>query len=131
MEDKAFRRSRYFPVDDQSEQTTKAPGPSQGQKSSSTITSMSVDSGNEDSHSLEQQVQQEDLEVDISSSTVGSRNHEVLDTQRDTQEFVGAPRRSTRQQRQPSKFNDYVALVSQLVDSEPSSYQEAIEHQVW
>ena len=73
----------------------------------------------------------EDLEVEISSSIVGSRNHEVLDTQTGIQEFVGAPRKSTRQQRQLAKFNDYVALVSQLVDSEPSSYQEAIEHQVW
>lgn len=72
----------------------------------------------------------EDLEVDISSSTVGSRNHVVPNTQRDTQEFVGAPRKSTRQRRQPAKFNDYVALVSQLVDSEPSSYKEAAKYQV-
>ena len=73
----------------------------------------------------------EDLEVDISSSTVGNKNHEVPYTQRDTQEFVGTPRKSTRQRRKPTKFNDYVALVSQLVDSEPSSYQEAAENQVW
>ena len=82
----------------------------------------------------------EDIEVDISSSIVGKKNHEVPDTQRDTQEFVGTPRKSTRQRRKPAKFNDYVALVSQLVDSEPSSYQEdsepssyqeAVEHQVW
>ena len=38
----------------------------------------------------------EDLEVDISSSIVGSKNHEALNTQRDTQEFVGAPKKSTR-----------------------------------
>ena len=73
----------------------------------------------------------EDLEVDISSSTVGNKNHEVPHTQRDSQEFVGAPRKSTRQWRKPTKLNDYVALVSQLVDSGPSSYQEATEHQVW
>ena len=72
----------------------------------------------------------EDLEV-VSSSIVGNRNHEVPDTQRDTQEFVGTPRKSTRQQRKPTKFNDYVTLVGQLVDSEPSSYQEAVEHHVW
>ncbi|KAH9292825.1 hypothetical protein KI387_042000, partial [Taxus chinensis] len=135
MEDKAFRRSRDLPVDDQSEQPTKAPSPSQGQQSSSTVTSTSIDSGSEDSQSMEQLVQQdmhlEDLEVDISSSTVGSRNREVQNTQRDTQEFVGAPRKSTRQRKEPAKFNDYVALVSQLVDSEPSSYQEATQHQVW
>ena len=28
-------------------------------------------------------------------------------------------------------FKNYVSLVIQLVDSEPSSYQEAIEYQVW
>ena len=45
--------------------------------------------------------------------TIGSRNGEVQDTQRDTQEFVGASRKRTRQQRQATKFNEYVALVSQ------------------
>ncbi|KAH9294783.1 hypothetical protein KI387_038371, partial [Taxus chinensis] len=63
---------------------------------------------------MEQLVQQdmhlEDIEVDISSSTIGSRNREVQDTQRDTQEFVGAPRKSTRQRRELTKFNYYVAL---------------------
>jgi hypothetical protein len=120
----------------QNEQPTEAPGvaqPSQGQESSSTVTSTSIDSGGESSQHMEQLVQQdmhqEDTEVDISSSIVGSRNREVQ--QRDTQELVGAPRRSTRERRQPAKFNDYVALVSQLVDSEPSNYQEAAQHQVW
>ena len=72
----------------------------------------------------------EDLEVDISLSTISSRNREVQETLRNTREFVGAPRKSTRHWRQPAKFNDYVALVSQMVDSEPSSYQEAANHQV-
>ena len=38
----------------------------------------------------------EDLEVDITSSIVGTRNHEVQETLRDTQEFVEAPRKSIR-----------------------------------
>ena len=46
---------------------------------------------------MQKEMCQEDIEVDISSSTVGSKNREVLDTQRDTQEFVGAPRKSTRE----------------------------------
>ena len=45
---------------------------------------------------MQQEMHLEDLEVAISSSIVGSKNHEVLDTQRDTQEFVGPPRKSTR-----------------------------------
>ncbi|XP_059068930.1 U-box domain-containing protein 21-like [Cryptomeria japonica] len=91
MEDKAFRRSRDLPVDDQSEQSTEAPRitqSSQGQQSSSTVTSTSNGSGGECSQSIEHQVQEEmhqkDMEVDISSSTVGSRNREVQ--QRDTQD---------------------------------------------
>lgn len=62
---------------------------------------------------MQKEMHLEDLEVDISSSTVGSKNREVQETQKDTKEFEGAPRKSTRQRRQPSKFNDYVALVSQ------------------
>ena len=45
---------------------------------------------------MQQEMHLEDLEVDILSSTVGSRNCEVQETLRDTQEFVGAPRKSTR-----------------------------------
>ena len=103
MEDKAFRRSRDLPAKDQNEQPTEAPGvaqPSQGQESSSTVTSTSIESSGEDSQNMEQLVQHdmhlEDIEVDISSSIVGSRNCEVEETQRDTQEFVGAPRKSIR-----------------------------------
>ena len=47
MEDKAFRRSRDFPVDDQSEQPKEGPRLNQGQKNTSTVTSTSVGSGAE------------------------------------------------------------------------------------
>ena len=43
MEDRAFRRSRDLPADDQSEQPIEAP-----RQSSSTVTSTSVDSSSED-----------------------------------------------------------------------------------
>ncbi|KAH9309961.1 hypothetical protein KI387_037872, partial [Taxus chinensis] len=66
---------------DYSEKPTEAPRItqlSQGQQSSSTVTSTSIDSGGESFQSMEQQVQeemhQEDMEVDISSSTFGSKN---------------------------------------------------------
>lgn len=84
MEDKAFRRSRYLLADDQSEQPAQAPRitqSNQGQQSSSIVTSTSLGSGGESSQSMEKQVQeemhQEDMEVDISSSIVGSNNHKV------------------------------------------------------
>ena len=120
--------SRDFLVDDQSEELVEAPRiiqPDQGQRSSSTVTSTCTSSGAENSQSMEQQMQQiqemhqGDMEVDTSSSTVGSKNQQ---SQSNTQEFVGAPRMSSRQRRQPARYDDYMALVSQLVDSEPSSY---------
>lgn len=47
MEDEAFRKYRDLPKNDRSEQPTEAPRPSQGQQSTSTITSTSVGSGGE------------------------------------------------------------------------------------
>ena len=49
---------------------------------------------------MEQQVQQEmhqeDMEVDVSSSIVGNKNREVQHIHKDTQEFVGTPRKSNK-----------------------------------
>ena len=96
---------------------------------------MRIGLGCGDSHNMEKLVQedihQETIEVDISSFVVSSGNHEVQETYRDTHDVVGTPRKSMRQRRESSNFNDYVALVNQLVDSKPSSYQEATQHQVW
>ena len=41
----------------------------------------------------------EDLEVDMLSSTFGSNNCEVQERIRDTQEFVGAPRKRSEERR--------------------------------
>ena len=49
MEDKAFRRSREFLVDDQTEQLVEAPRPSQGWQSICIVSSTSVCSRGEDS----------------------------------------------------------------------------------
>eukprot|EP00253_Pinus_taeda_P032176 PITA_32176 len=46
----------------------------------------------------------------------------------DVQGFVGAPRVSTREHRQP---NRYKSLVTEVLHKEPSSYQEVAQHQVW
>ena len=45
---------------------------------------------------MQHEMHLEDLEVDITSSIVGRRNHEVQEMLRDTKEFLGAPRKSTR-----------------------------------
>ena len=36
-----------------------------------------------------------------------------------------------RQRTEPTKFNDYVALINQLVDNQPCNYQKYAHHQVW
>lgn len=59
-------------------------------------------------------------------TTSGRTSREVRQTLRDAEEFVRAPRADKRQRKQP---NRYQALVAQV--EEPSSFQEAIQHQVW
>jgi len=59
-------------------------------------------------------------------TTSGRTSREVRQTLRDAEEFVGAPRAEKRQRRQ---LDRYQALVAQV--EEPSSFQEAVQHQVW
>jgi hypothetical protein len=40
---------------------------------------------------------------------------------------VGAPRMSVRQSKPPQRYSGYMALMSDLIDKEPSSFQEASE----
>ena len=47
-------------------------------------------------NSVQHGMHQEDIEIDISSSIVGNRNHEVKKRCRDTQEIMGDPRKSMR-----------------------------------
>eukprot|EP00253_Pinus_taeda_P012114 PITA_12114 len=59
-------------------------------------------------------------------TTSGRTSREVRQTLKDAEEFVRAPRIDKRQYRQPDR---YQALVAQF--AEPSSFQEAAQHQVW
>jgi hypothetical protein len=38
---------------------------------------------------------------------------------------------SSRESKRPHKFSSYVALMSKIIDSEPSTYEEAAKQQVW
>eukprot|EP00253_Pinus_taeda_P010027 PITA_10027 len=69
---------------------------------------------------------QDEEELVEPPTTSGRASREVLQTLRDAEEFVRAPRMSKREHRQPDR---YQALVAQVV--EPSSFQEATQHQVW
>ena len=42
-----------------------------------------------------------------------------------------APRRTFRESRSTEKYSSYMALMCDIIDSEPSSFEEALEQQVW
>jgi hypothetical protein len=41
------------------------------------------------------------------------------------------PKGSFRERKRPHKFSNYVALMSKIIDSKPSTFEEAAKHQVW
>ena len=69
--------------------------------------------------------------VSVPPTTGRKRNREISQTLRDAQEFVGAPSTSFRQSRPPQRYSGYMALMSDLIDKEPSGFQEASKQQVW
>jgi hypothetical protein len=50
---------------------------------------------------------------------------------RDAQKYVETPRSTFRESRPPKKFPNYMALMSNITNSEPSNFQEATNQQVW
>jgi hypothetical protein len=46
-------------------------------------------------------------------------------------ERIAAPRGSFRESKRPQRFSSYMALMSHIIDAEPSSYEEAATQQVW
>lgn len=42
-----------------------------------------------------------------------------------------APKGTFRESKRPHKFSSYVALMSEIINSEPSCVKEALNHQVW
>ena len=42
-----------------------------------------------------------------------------------------APHGSLRESKRPQRFSSYVALMSHIIDSKPTTYEEAYSHQVW
>lgn len=44
---------------------------------------------------------------------------------------TGAPSRVVRESRQPERFSSYIALVTDIIETEPSIYEEAASQQVW
>ena len=48
----------------------------------------------------------------------------------DAQKY-GAPNGSLRESKRPRTYSNYIALLSDIIDAEPSSYEEAVEKKVW
>ena len=46
-------------------------------------------------------------------------------------ERYGAPKGSTRISKKPKPFSNYVALMCDLVDQEPTNYEEAVQKKEW
>lgn len=46
-------------------------------------------------------------------------------------ESFAVPRGTFRESKRPHKFSSYVALMSQIIESEPASVEEATSQQVW
>eukprot|EP00253_Pinus_taeda_P032313 PITA_32313 len=86
---------------------------------SSIVTSTSISSREEELGVAQQVQEEEQMEP---PTTSGRTSHEIRQTLRDAEEFIGAPRAEKRQHRQPDR---YQALVAQV--EEPSSFQEAVQ----
>ena len=54
----------------------------------------------------------------------------LQDTLREATYVVG-PKRPVRESKPPNRFCSYMAMVANIVDFEPSSYEEAASQQVW
>ena len=49
----------------------------------------------------------------------------------DSIENVGAPTSQCRQRRSPNRYTGYMALMSESVEIEPSSFEEEVQQPVW
>lgn len=46
-------------------------------------------------------------------------------------ENYAAPKGTFRERKRPNRYSSYVALMSEIIESKPSSVEEAFKHQVW
>jgi hypothetical protein len=50
---------------------------------------------------------------------------------RDAQGSVGNPKQAVRESKPPKRFCSYIAMVSSIWESKPSTFEEASSRQVW
>jgi hypothetical protein len=68
---------------------------------------------------------------ELTPSNSVKRPRWFMKTLRDTQKHVEAPKSIFMESRPPKKFPNFVVLMSNIVDSESSNVQEAVDQQVW
>jgi len=61
-------------------------------------------------------------EETLAPSSFFRRPRWFTQTSRDAREYVEAPRSMFRESKPPKKFPNYMALMSYIIDSKPSSY---------
>jgi len=59
------------------------------------------------------------------------RTREVDILVQDERENVGAPSYFHKKRRSPERYTGYMDLMTELVETEPSSFEEAVEKPVW
>ena len=55
----------------------------------------------------------------------------LQDILRDAQGSVGNPKQAVRESKPPERFCSYIAMVSSIRESKPSTFEEASSRQVW
>jgi hypothetical protein len=116
-EDLAFRRSRETTADGEEQEAPKV--------EESTGPSSTGDQLSDHEEESEELVDPVDPPSDEDT-----RPRWLRDTLRDAEGHT-APRGTFRESRPPQRFSSYVALMSNIIDSEPSSFEEATGQQVW
>lgn len=113
----AFRKSKELPLDSDSEPTS----PKVGSPSSS-----SQREENEDDLSLEPI---ETLERSLEEPPTKRRPGWLKETLQEAERIV-APKGTFRERKRPHRYGGYVVLVNNLIDYEPSEFEEANKLQV-
>ena len=75
----------------------------------------------------------EDVEEDLPQDATSKKRKPswLKELVEEVKESVGPPRREFRESRALERFSSYMAMVTNLRESEPTTYEEASTHQVW
>ena len=110
--------SQYSPLMDSSHGTSASIGTGTGMRSIGRTSEVQASDDNENSFTLVEEVGS------------GKRKPKWLqDTLREATS-VATPKRPVRESRPPERFCSYMAMATSILDSEPSSYEEATSQQV-